>query len=531
MTTPATSIVRCNDGTEIFVDWVYPGAEQSEWVWNRAHWADPATPMDRWLRLHGGRGADQAWEEPGMVAPAMFYRFQFAGPFSYIRMDPYEPSRAGEINARLREVGQRHGNALGFWQGYCEPRIQQACNELATAAPGVPLQWVADRWAYGFHQTFTSTSLLAEAMARLTSLLAEHAKGDVALLAYEVTQGGDNASQMIDAEIWELASMARTMPAVQRIFAASNDDEVLARLRDTDGAAKFVTAFEALIERYGARSQGWDLFTPTWREQPAAPMSLVRAQLASDGVSPVELTERSSARRLAARDQALAELPKKRHGEFEDIVAELHGYVSVREGRAYWQMVITGEVRSLLLRRGEELVRSGSLDHPDDILFLEPDGVEGAAPSDLRRVVRERRREWERWRAVNPPTVIGTPGVTAATAAAAAAAAGPANLRGAPASRGLVTGPARILHSPDDVTRLRSGDVMVCVMTTPAWTPLFGVAGGIITETGGVLSHPAITAREYGIPAVLAVQDATKRIRDGQLVTIDGAAGTVSLHE
>ena len=105
----------------------------------------------------------------------------------------------------------------------------------------------------------------------------------------------------------------------------------------------------------------------------------------------------------------------------------------------------------------------------------------------------------------------------------------PDELRGAPASRGQVTGPARILHGPEEGVRLQPGDILVCVMTTPAWTPLFSMASGIVTETGGPLSHPAITAREYGIPAVVAVKDATARIRDGQIITVDGGAGTVSL--
>ena len=367
-------------------------------------------------------------------------------------------------------------------------------------------------------------------MTRLTALLAEHAGGDATLLAYEVTQGGENASQLVDGEIWELGSLARTMPAVSRHDRGGTDGGALEALRDSDDAAEFIRAFDALISKHGARSQGWELVTPTWREQPEAAMTLVRAQLGSEGVAPKALTERSEERRRAAMDQALAHLPSERHAEFASVVAELDGYVAVREGRAYWQMVMTGEVRSLLLRRGEDLMRSGRTSHPDDILFLEPDDI-AAYSSDLRLLVAERRREWEQWCRVKPPAVIGTPGAVAAITAAASAAAGPAELRGAPASRGLVKASARILRSPGDIGRLQPGDVMVCVMTTPAWTPLFGVAGGIITETGGVLSHPAITAREYGIPAVLAVQDATNRIRDGQVVTVDGGAGIVSLHD
>ena len=103
-------------------------------------------------------------------------------------------------------------------------------------------------------------------------------------------------------------------------------------------------------------------------------------------------------------------------------------------------------------------------------------------------------------------------------------------MRGSAASRGVVTGPARIIQNPQDGERLRPGDILVCVMSTPAWTPLFAIAAGIVTETGGPLSHPAITAREYCIPAVVAVKGATERIREGQTITVDGAAGTVSLH-
>ncbi len=251
----------------------------------------------------------------------------------------------------------------------------------------------------------------------------------------------------------------------------------------------------------------------------------MRAQLENEGVSPAELTSRSSERRRAATEQALARLPKDKHAEFAGIVAELDGYVGVREDRAYWQMTLTGESRGLLLRRGADLVQWGRIERPDDILFLVPDDFEGDGASDLRALVNERRREWERWCQVVPPSVIGTPAsIPAGTGEATLN-----ELRGAPASRGQVTGSARILKSTDESQRLKSGDILVCVMTTPAWTPLFSIASGIITETGGVLSHPAITAREYGIPAVVAVKDATRRIRDGQTITIDGGKGIVSL--
>ncbi|MFI6183665.1 PEP/pyruvate-binding domain-containing protein [Nonomuraea sp. NPDC051191] len=109
------------------------------------------------------------------------------------------------------------------------------------------------------------------------------------------------------------------------------------------------------------------------------------------------------------------------------------------------------------------------------------------------------------------------------------AADGPAGaLVGTPGSRGAVTGIARIVRGPADFARVLPGDVLVCPFTDPAWTPLLRMAAGVVTETGGVLSHAAIVAREHAIPAVLGVPDATGRLLDGTLVTVDGTAGTVT---
>ncbi|WP_227712908.1 PEP-utilizing enzyme [Nanchangia anserum] len=96
-------------------------------------------------------------------------------------------------------------------------------------------------------------------------------------------------------------------------------------------------------------------------------------------------------------------------------------------------------------------------------------------------------------------------------------------------SPGLVTASARIIISPDDFNRLQPGDILVCQYTDPTWTPLFGLAAGVVADTGGQLSHAAIVAREYGIPAVMGTRTATSRIADGQTITVDGTKGTVLL--
>ncbi|ADG73374.1 pyruvate phosphate dikinase PEP/pyruvate- binding protein [Cellulomonas flavigena DSM 20109] len=126
------------------------------------------------------------------------------------------------------------------------------------------------------------------------------------------------------------------------------------------------------------------------------------------------------------------------------------------------------------------------------------------------------------------PPAAGRTGGAAAARPSPATLVGP--LVGTPGSRGTATGPVRVVRGPADFARVRPGDVLVCPWTDPSWTPLLGVVAGVVTETGGLLSHAAIVARERGVPAVLGVTDATRRLRDGALVTLDGAAGTVVPH-
>jgi len=108
-----------------------------------------------------------------------------------------------------------------------------------------------------------------------------------------------------------------------------------------------------------------------------------------------------------------------------------------------------------------------------------------------------------------------------------AASASAEHLRGTPASSGRVTGVARVMRDPH-AAHLAQGEILVAPSTDPGWTPLFLTAGGLVMETGGAMSHGAIVAREYGIPAVVGVAEATERIRTGQRITVDGGAGTVT---
>ena len=158
----------------------------------------------------------------------------------------------------------------------------------------------------------------------------------------------------------------------------------------------------------------------------------------------------------------------------------------------------------------------------------------GEPVRNMTEVVAKRQATHEALKHVTPPPMLPPRkkymGINMAEFTPAAAESQTGNtLKGIGASTGRVTAPACVLAGAEDFGRMRPGDVLVSATTTPAWTPLFAMASAVVTDIGGPLSHGSIVAREYGIPAVMGTGVATRRIRSGQTVTVDGAAGTVTI--
>ncbi|MGW6568629.1 PEP/pyruvate-binding domain-containing protein [Streptomyces sp. NPDC054975] len=179
---------------------------------------------------------------------------------------------------------------------------------------------------------------------------------------------------------------------------------------------------------------------------------------------------------------------------------------------------------------GAELHAKGLVDRPDDVMFLElPELREVVASEiDLRDTIATRRAEYAReLRRRTVPVALLSDGTDVETLLPAEPSDG-RSLTGMGAAPGRVTGRARVVRNPSDAS-IEPGDILVAPTTDPGWTPLFLTAGGLVTETGAVMAHGPTVAREYGIPAVICVPNATTRIADGQLITVDGATGTVTL--
>jgi pyruvate,water dikinase len=186
-------------------------------------------------------------------------------------------------------------------------------------------------------------------------------------------------------------------------------------------------------------------------------------------------------------------------------------------------------MRDQLREVGRELASRGMIEQAADVFFLDlGDARRGLAGEDLRDLVAERRDAYEvELRRRHIPRLLLSDG-TEPEAVAAVADRPDGALVGSPASAGTVTGPARVVLDPVGA-HLEPGEILVAPSTDPGWTPLFLTAGGLVMEMGGSNSHGAVVAREYGIPAVVGVPEATQKISTGQLITVDGAAGLVTL--
>jgi pyruvate,water dikinase len=203
----------------------------------------------------------------------------------------------------------------------------------------------------------------------------------------------------------------------------------------------------------------------------------------------------------------------------------------LRELPKYYLVLALAAVRRELTFVGSELAAAGRLTEAGDIFFVDiGEAHAGLDGRDLRETVAKRREAYElELRRRHVPRVLLSDGTEPEAVAQPAAGLAPTGrLSGTPASAGQITGVARVIHDPIGA-RLEPGEILVAPSTDPGWTPLFLAAAGLVMEMGGSNSHGAVVAREYGIPAVVGVPNATERISTGQRITIDGSAGTVSL--
>jgi pyruvate,water dikinase len=346
-----------------------------------------------------------------------------------------------------------------------------------------------------------------------------------------------NVTMETNKELWDLAQVAKAAPTVDDLIRRYEGAELMARLRQTLEAQSFLDALERFLSVYGHREIRMDVLYPTWGEDPAPVLGFVRSYLdADEAQSPHHQQARLVKERQEQTRAVLACVE-------QDLVGRLfvspilrwvlrHTQANTRErDTMHFELTrLFPPFRRLLLELGQRWSDRGILFRSDDIFYLTLDemGEVARLPRCMQELAHARRKEYETNRSRPWPDIIRD-GHEIYAVAEVSTETVDGGLCGVAGSPGVVTGVARVIRGPEDFGKLQKNDILVAPLTNPVWTPLFAVAGAVITEVGGILSHGAIVAREYGIPAVLSVAGATRQVREGQRITVDGNRGIVLL--
>ncbi|GAA4839433.1 phosphoenolpyruvate synthase [Actinomycetospora corticicola] len=346
----------------------------------------------------------------------------------------------------------------------------------------------------------------------------------------------DDVTSQMGTALLDVADVVRDSPAVVTFLRGLGDDDGLDGLLDVEGGRAAHDALQAFLDAYGARCVGEiDISRPRWADRPATlvPVLLGHVEHAEPGAGARRVQE---GRRMAQqkREEVLARLRERPDGEEEAAAAaamidRLRTFIGYREYPKFAMIRRYALYRRALWDEAARLVAAGVLDRADDVALLRFDELEDVARTGRvdRDLLEQRRQELAVARTLSPPRVLTSDG-EALSGAFRRDDLPPGALAGLPVSRGVVEGRARVVLDLADAV-FAPGDVLVTAFTDPSWSPAFVAVAGLVTEVGGTMTHGAVVAREYGLPAVVGVEGATRRIVDGQRIRVDGTNGSVEL--
>ena len=402
-----------------------------------------------------------------------------------------------------------------------------SCEDLALRLDEI------ERWLDRHELTFAIAGGVSQCLQALGGVLPRWLGEDWRALLNGALQGQStviSAQQIV--RLAELADRARRDPFVLSLFTAEGWDQREVRRR-LEGTA-FLRAFNRYLDDYGHRGVGEsDVQSPRFSDRPELLLAVLRTQILSPtGVTPADILQRQTVTREAAVAEIRARFSWRLHrwAVFSWLYRRLCRFFALREANRHHLMYYSAAARSLLLRLGERLVEQGLLSTQEDIFYLtnnERADLLARGSRDWLERIQTRRADRERSAAVNVPDTIRDWRDAVHGLGTFPSAVSEGTLQGIPISGGLVEGPVRLIRSMEDWSRVRRGDILVVSVIDPGLAPLFGVAAGLVAEMGGTLSHGAIIAREYGLPAIANVPGLTTRLREGDRVSLDGARGEI----
>lgn len=536
-------------------------SEEAHLFWHneRMHFPGQLFPIDTLVLRLVQSGFNANAEQVGLPIRFNLRRYNTFG-YQAIAPVPLSPEEMEALGPRLQETLQGLIRAMA-------PRWEAALAEVKTHLTALaaldyttpPAQLAANLDDVGarasrlFEIHFQTVVPMLLAMGLFDELY-QDLFGKDAFAPFRLLQGLPQKSVESDHALWRLSRQALATPAVRRVLEEQPVSAVVAALGQTSEGRAFLADLRAYLDEFGQRGPDFlNLARPSWVEDPTTPIKMLKDMV---GQPDRDLLAEHAAL-VAGREEAIAEArqrlggyPAPIVGQFEGMLAAAQLASQIQEDHNYWiDQRGLYQVHRAIVATGQRLADAGVLNAPTDVNYLSWEEMRDAAAAlpngDRRALVRERRAEMDRFATVAPPPAIGTPEPPDPHASESPLfrtmgkffggppkpSTEPGLLLGNAGSKGIAQGRARVVQSLAEAGSLERGEVLVCETTSPPWTSLFATAAAVVTDTGGILSHCAIVAREYQIPAVVGVGMATAVLRTGQLIEVDGTAGTVRVLE
>lgn len=525
------------------------------WEIESVHFPRPVTRY--WTQTHPEpfrRGVRDFTSFYGMLIDTLDYAY--VNGFAYMTVRPVSPEQVPERFARAEELyaGKLWREQLRAWDDTIKPASIAAHRELQSVDPDgldtddlvAHLTRCRDHHAAMISQHMRHT---AAAVVPTGDFLV-HAGDWTGLPSSELLGLMRDASPVsagASAELEELIAAVRLDAEAQALLASDGDPAgVLAELRALDGDAG--RAMSAYLDLVGYRLlDGFDICEPCALELPDVLLRSIRVAIDRGALDASDVDERIAAVR--------AQVPEEHRAEFDELLGEARLTYRIRDERGVFSDIwASGLMRRAALAAGRRLAAQGRIHDPQHLVDAGFDEMcsllsDGSGPSADELAARAEYRTTHSAKDAPhvlgdppspPPDPSGLPPAAARLMRATGVAIGELfgssqaeheerMLRGLAASRGVYEGPARCISGPSEFNRIVKGDVLVTVSTTEAFNILLPLLGAIVTDSGGLLSHSAIVAREYGIPGVVGTREATERIADGTLLRVDGDAGEVTV--
>jgi rifampicin phosphotransferase len=345
-----------------------------------------------------------------------------------------------------------------------------------------------------------------------------------------------NVTAEMGLSLLDVADVIRPHPEVAAFLDQVEDDGFLDELADLPGGPEARDAIEAYLDKYGMRCVGEiDITRPRWSERPTTLLPMILANIRSFEPGASERRFEQGRQEALSKEQELLErlrrLPdgERKAEETRRMIERVRTFAGYREYPKYGMVSRYFVYKQALLGEAERLVQAGVLGEKEDIFFLTFQELHDVVRTNQvdDELIRRRKDEFASYQALTPPRVLTSDGETIAGAYRRDDLPTGA-LVGLPVSAGIIEGRARVILDMADAD-LEPGDILVTAHTDPSWSPLFVAITGLVTEVGGLMTHGAVIAREYGLPAVVGVEHATQLIHDGQRIRVNGTDGYIEI--